>query len=299
MSLSDELSIDTVDFTPDGKLLVGISNSTISILRTSPNFEVYHEIMSETPIDTAKFSPDGNFLAVGFNNGKIFIYDTRTFVLKSSLLSDFGGYWTLTWIRNTSFIAGGHYEPFVSIFDISKQKRIQLLDPNIFDDSGRTAIYFDKQIDILLSSAYNQIIGWSTAKNDKMKKSIKFKSEFSLHIVDIAFSFDKNVIAGLANDGDKSRILFWDMKSGEEINSMNLPHASKRIYWNTVENFIAVTEDSSNGISFWDTNEYTMLPYCLEDSSLNDFKSLVMHDEKQWLVIGGEFGNVAIWEIDL
>ena len=122
VSVSDELPVETVDITSDGTLLVCVSKSKISFLRTSP-FEVFHEIVSKRAIDTAKLSPDGNFLAVGFSNGKIAIYDTKTFKVTSKLSSDFGGFWTLTWIRGAAFIAGGHYEPFISIFDISKRKK--------------------------------------------------------------------------------------------------------------------------------------------------------------------------------
>jgi len=68
---------------------------------------------------------------------------------------------TMVWSSDGKYIAGGQYEPFVDIIDVEARRELRVLDPDEFDDEGRTAVLFVNAT--LVTTAYNKLVRWRFA----------------------------------------------------------------------------------------------------------------------------------------
>jgi hypothetical protein len=110
---------------------------------------------------------------------------------------------TMRWSLDGNYIAGGQYEPWVSIIDVAARSELRVLDPDEFDDSGRTALVFSAAT--LYSTAYNKLVRWrwpEVITNKAKCRAPKTGVTGHVHLWDLAELADGSLAALADCEGD-------------------------------------------------------------------------------------------------
>jgi hypothetical protein len=101
----------------------------------------------------------------------------------------------MLWSPDGKYIVGGQYEPWVTVIDVEAERELRTLDPDEFDDSGRTALAFAG--DTLYSTAYNKLVRWRWA--DVLAGKARCRTKHGVtghaHVMDLAQLPDGSMMA--------------------------------------------------------------------------------------------------------
>ncbi len=95
-------------------------------------------------------------------------------------------YWhMMVWSPDGKYIVGAQYEPFLTVIDLEARAPLRELDPEEFDDSGRTALLWVDAT--LVSTAYNKLVRWRFADVIAGKQRCRNKTgvEGHAHFLDV------------------------------------------------------------------------------------------------------------------
>ena len=206
----------------------------------------------------------------------------------------------IAWSPDSTLLAGGHYEPFVILFDAQSDSSPATLDPDLFSDEGRTAVAFSPDGAPLASTAYNALVRWSLPAIERRKiagrRSAEAVGEKAPVSRRLAFAADGAALAALAEtEGRHDAACVDRRRRAEARRTLALPRFSQRLAWAFDSSLIAVTEHDAPGLSLWD-------PAALGPSALHvegnatAMAAIAAHPKPWALVAGTEDGGVVIWE---
>lgn len=208
------------------------------------------------PVRDVAFSPDGNWLAVACDEVvRVFQVSAGAAGAAWEWVSNGDGFHTVAWSPDGSLVAAGHYEPMVSLFNASRGELAASLDPNVFDDEGRTRVCFSPDGAVLASTAYNGVVFWNqlaagVAARKFHKKIVRVRGH--AHMIDAGYMSDGTLLATLAENEGSCTLHVWDVDSYRKVSSVSLQNYSIRLAPVPGSKFIAVAETDGNGLSLWD-----------------------------------------------
>jgi hypothetical protein len=135
----------------------------------------------------------------------------------------------MVWAPDGKYIIGAHYEPFLTVIDVEARALLRELDPDEFDDSGRTALLW---VDgTLVSTAYNKLVRWRFADVIANKKKCRSKSgvQGHAHFCDVTRVNDGSLFVLAEVEGHEAYLQRFT-PSGEKIgNKLAVDPGTRRI----------------------------------------------------------------------
>ncbi|MDE5603477.1 MAG: hypothetical protein K2I71_06135, partial [Helicobacter sp.] len=145
-------------------------------------------------IETCRFSDDGNFFATGGQDGRVFIYDGKSFLPITSLMARSDYISVISFSYNNEFMAISGYDKFTLIFDFLRHK----VTFNFQTSDVVEASYFFEKGDKLLLVCRN---GDSVIFSLKEGKIFSSKTSFAFWPTSIAIDEEENyALVGTRSD---------------------------------------------------------------------------------------------------
>lgn len=159
-------------------------------------------------------------------------------------------YWhTMVWSPDGRYIVGGQYEPFLTVIDVeARAPACDDLDPDEFDDSGRTALLW---VDgILVSTAYNKLVRWRFAEAIAGKARCRDKSGVRghAHLVDVTRVGDGSLVVLAEVEGHEAYLQRFT-PTGEKLGKKLAVDAGTRRLGSLGEALVLVAEDGARIVS--------------------------------------------------
>ncbi len=230
-ALGEPGSVESVEFSPDGKHLVSgtkFDNSVI-LWRTSDGAELWRNYTAEE-VERVGWSADGQYVAAASEDYLVTVYKVETGEVHLKLPHK-QGIDGLTWSHKGLLLASGEEimemedgttHGYIRIFDMESGKEVQTL------DHGRTVneLFFSEDDQYLLAVGHGSIQiyrtdDWSLVQTLTPGYYVTFTSG--------TFSPDaKHVIAvGQAETGARGNVYLWEWKSGKLLKMFN--HTGKKV----------------------------------------------------------------------
>jgi WD40 repeat protein len=286
-------------FSPDGETLAACFGTTVLVV-TVEGCALVRRFDTAQPVNGLAFSPDGARLAAACDDA-VRVFEVSSGAT-SELRAELAGFDTAAWSPDGRTIAAGYFEPLVVVFDAAAGALMQTLNPDIFDDEGRTCVLFAPDGRRLASTAYNSVILWSLpeAADTGGRKVPRKKLSVSghAHIIDAAFSPDGRRLAGLADTEGASALHVWEVETAKKIGRVKLPHSSTRLAWLGGGALVAVAEDGGDGVSLWDAGTQSAAEDIrLEGIAGESVGAIAARPTGALIAAGTEDGRVVGWEI--
>ena len=196
-------------------------------------------------------------------------------------------YWhTMLWSPDGKYIVG-QYEPWVSVIDVDARSELRVLDPDEFDDSGRTAMVFAGAT--LYTTAYNKLVRWRWADvlaNKAKCRMPKTGVTGHAHLIDLVQLADGSLMA-LADVESHERYLQRFAPTGERMGKkIEVPSRTVRIA-SIGEQLVLVPYDGAPGICTLDGTIEREL-----EVDVGDLSAIAVHGDK--VAFGGATGVATL-----
>jgi WD40 repeat protein len=253
---------------------------------------------SVCPVDALASSPNGDRLAAGCVGGRIVVLDAHSLQVRTTLQTDSPGYGELAWSPDSRLLAAGHREPLVTVFDTASGDIVRRIDPNVFDDEGRTAVAFSPDGSVLATTAYNGVFLWPSsavlASSERLRHERRLAVRGHAHVIDLEFSADGETLAGLSEAEGRSAVHLWRTATGRRLERIPLPRTSIRIAWAHKTDVLAVAEIGGRGVSLWQASPGRSVG-ALEGANEQDITALAASGDGSTVVAGTYTGDVLLW----
>jgi WD40 repeat protein len=294
-------AITDLVFSPTGSILAVSFGQTVLLVEIE-SCRILHRLDTNQPVAAITFAPDGSQLAAAGDDGLIHLYDTADGRLQVTATSEQGGYYTVAWSPDGRFLAAGHYDPVVELFDPSTGQSQHTLDPDVFDDEGRTCVRFSPDSRLLVSTAYNSLFLWQLPVDELTSKTRFRRRKMGVrgyaHLIDASFAPDGRSIAALARIEDRSDLHIWEADTGKSIGHIQLPHQALRLVWSPNQELLAVAELFGDGVSLWEPTTLARLSLVLHGAADEDtVLALAINPGGDLIVAGTEGGAVIGWNL--
>ena len=184
------------------------------------------------------------------------------------------GWHTMLWSPDGKYIVGGQYEPWVSVIDVEARAELRVLDPDEFDDSGRTAMLFAGAT--LYTTAYNKLVRWRFADVIAGKAKCRMPKTGvtgHAHLLDLVAMPD-GVLVALAEVEGHEAYLQKFAPTGEKLGKRVAVDAST---WRLAALGDSIVVSDSEGTRILDGD--------LLDDTISEVRALAAHGNR--LAIGG------------
>lgn len=145
-------------------------------------------------IESSAFSHDGRFFATGGQDGRVFFYDGRSFLLSSSLLARSDYISTIRFSKSGEFVAISGFDKFTMVFDMLRHKiAFNFATNDVVEDS----CFFDNDEKLMLICRNNASIIFSLREG----KIISQEYPFAFWPTSIAIESEENyALVGTRSD---------------------------------------------------------------------------------------------------
>jgi WD40 repeat protein len=305
-------SVDAAAFAADGASIAAVADGELLILPLGPG-EVARALA--LPAETADkatsvaFSPAGDRVAVAFHGAGLMVVDIASGAVERLRRRE--RHVSLVWSPDSRHLAAGDIEPWVTIYDVAKRKKLYVLDPDTFDDEGRTDLAFVG--DALLSTALNKICLWPFPRivdgkvrlrvdvgeigNVPAVKPRKFGRKGFRHVVALAVAPDGAQVAALEEVEGKWTVSRLDVTSGKNVGrALSVPDGLvESIVWTCEPGVVAIAE-RERGASLWNLDERRRLDRSFEGVEGIELRALAS-DPRGTLLAGATSAGLWIWDV--
>ena len=225
---------------PDGRRLGVAWEGGVTVFEA--NGAAGATIAADAVVRALAFSPDGSRMAVGCEDGSLRITDASTGEEVVRGESEHGGLVSVSWAAGGELVAAGHFEPWVGVFAAATGERLLLLDPDVFDDEGRTSVVFlpDGR---LLSTALDTLVIWILPvdpRSGRRSRRKRVAAGEEAHLIDL--DVRDGAAAGLAELEGRAGVRVWDLSEPVRPRTGELPGRCRRLRW-LPDGVIAVARD--------------------------------------------------------
>lgn len=218
--------IRAVACSSDGRFVAVAGSEGVTLL-AGDTMDTVNTFPISGTVECVAFSPDGSRICAGLKAGKVMIMDVDNGPVKT-ITTQAPGFGTAAWSPDGKRICLGQYEPTLTLIDTGSWKS-QTLDPDVYDDSGRTAVRFTADGEAILSTAGSQLMRWQ-------KTSARYVAEVVLHaaqagrFTDLVPGLD-GAFAALEDAEPKCYLHKWDSDTGEKTKAVQLPDYFSKLGW--------------------------------------------------------------------
>lgn len=304
------LPVDAVASDPAGELLAAASGRELVLVPTAAGAPTRTlALPGKEPRATAlALSPKGDRAAVAFRSGGVATVDLATGDARHLRQSE-ARHRSVAWSPDGRFLAAGQIEPWVTVFDVEKGKRICVLDPDVFDDEGRTAIVFAGED--LLSTALNRVFVWPFARIAAGRVKLREVGTIGMvpavkprrlgrdgfrHVIDLALSPDRTRVAALETVEGECAVSRLDLATGKSVGrALALPRRASRIAW-ALEPAVIAVDHPEEGLALWDLDARRPLELELEGARAAEVTFLAA-DARSGLLAAATSAGLRRWHL--
>jgi WD40 repeat protein len=213
-----------------------------------------------------------------------------------TLTGDRGGFATVSWSPDGALLAAGHHEPWVSVFDVASAAPLAVLDPEVFDDEGRTKVRFLSD-DRLLSTAFDTVAVWRAAVRGGWERPSRrtLHGKGDVHHVDMDLSSDGARIASIAELEGQSGLQVWPLTARGKGFWTPVEGYSQRLAW-LGDRRIAVSVADHGRVDVFVVGDRSARPADRWTLPEHGPGPMAYASELRRLFVGAESGDV--WAID-
>jgi WD40 repeat protein len=286
-------SIQTVTFSPDGKLLAASSGSDaeIRVWRVADGQELMTFTGHTNWVCSLKFSPEGQLLASGSDDSTVRLWDIHTEQCLKVLPTGTGGLRSIAFRTDEQTLISGNADCTVRFWDLQTGECLKILTGHT---QWVTTVDCSLNGQLVASGSSDKTIRlWDASSGECLKILLSHTSS----VLSVAFSPDNRVLASSSHDGT---IRFWDVKTGQCLKTLGGQNKTVwAIAFSPDGQTLASSHDDDNDdatLKLWNiqTGE------CLRafKGHTNFASSVAFNPDGQTLASGGDDLSVRLWEIE-
>ncbi len=229
-ALGEPGSVESVEFSPDGKYLVSGTKFDYSVImwRTSDGTEIWRQY-TEQEVERVGWSADGKYVAACSEDYLVTVYHAEDGEIFKTLEHS-RGIDGLTWSHKGNVLvtgeekseaADGTVQGWIRVFDMCSGKQTKTL------DFGNTVneLFFSRDDQYLLAVGHGAV---KVYRVDQWKLLQTLKPEYYVVFTSGVFSPDGQYVIAVGQGGNaRGNAYLWDWKSGKLIKTFN--HTGKKI----------------------------------------------------------------------
>lgn len=223
---------------PDGLYTAATDVKGVYLLNTK-TMDVIRMVKTKEPAECVAFAPDSRSVCAGLHGGNVLITkinEDEERIVKTKA----AGFSTVAWSPDDELICLGQYEPALTLITTGNWKST-VLDPDIYDDSGRTKVLFNENSESIMSTAGNQICIWRKATGARYASDILLTADHGGRFTDLLLGPDRTLFA-IEESEQECHLHRLASRPGEKPTSVKLPDYFSRLAWVEKNKCLAVAE---------------------------------------------------------
>jgi WD40 repeat protein len=250
---------DIVVFSPDGCLLalnsIKLKDGTVRVWDVKSGRELHVLKGHKEHVSSISFSPDGRLLASGSFDRSVRVWDIKTGKQQAVLKEHDGAIHSVQFSHDGMLLASGAEDARLLLWSTKTKKLLNVM-------GGKGIVYiitFSPDGKLLASASSDGIRVWTIESDIELNKMIAGEDS---GLMSLAFTPDsKRLISAskAAFRGERSQIQVWDIQTGEELISAELPHSTHLMCRGSFSSDSRLLGSSSgNNIWIWNAMPYTL-----------------------------------------
>ncbi|MHA4739824.1 WD40 repeat domain-containing protein [Dyadobacter sp. MSC1_007] len=233
-----ENRITDIACSPDGRFAAATDDDGVYLL-DAKSMEIIRTVKTKEPAECVAFSPDSQSVCVGMHGGNVLIIQTKN-AEERLIKTKATGFSAAAWSPDGKLICLGQYEPALTLIVTDTWKSI-VLDPDIYDDSGRTKVLFSENSEDIMSTAGNQICIWQKPRGSRYVSDVLLTADHGGRFTDMLLGPDRALFA-IEESEQESYLHKLASRPGEKPTTVKLPDYFSRLAWTEKHKCIAVAE---------------------------------------------------------
>jgi len=318
--------IQSIDFSPNNKLLAIASQDNISLWDIEKKKKIYSFKGHTSTVNYVKFSPNGKKLVSGSLDNSIKVWDIKTKKEIATLIHDDVSIKSIIFLNNNMIISISSLN--IELWDLNSKKLLQSISTGMdgFDnidilrdkklvalggrllkviDLTNNKILFESErniremINTVKFSPNGKIVAYGSTDNTitlwniKLRKKIAILKGHTDSVNDIRFSIDGLTLISASDD---KTIKFWDLSNLEEINNkFQNKGGVNDIEFSKDGKLFASTSYWKNELYLWDLE--TLKIKAKFRGHHNKVKKILFSSNGKKIFSASDDGTIKIWDI--
>ena len=219
----DEVEVQRIALSPDGRLLAGIDGETVRLF----DMESYEETPGIEGTDGQEmmyldFSPDSRYLAAGFGDGLVLVWDVdtrQTVFTYAEQEQGCSGAYNVSFFPDGNYLAGGN-DGCLRVWNLESGEDILNTQPGRWHKRGgivEIAISSDGAY-LALGNSGAKIIVFDTETWEWIEDFEGYSLKEDKPVSALTFLPGSSILVGNTQD----KLCFWDIETGKELECMKM-----------------------------------------------------------------------------